>query len=108
MVAEKFNYYYSFKQFLFSEIKRKWCQDRPQDFIKCDAVGEEYENCNHAPYYWYMKVINGDLPSNVYNKLSDETLYRIGKEVIENRVKLYESMINSENIVMWCVENIRV
>lgn len=109
MVDEKFNYYKSFEQFLFSEIKRKWKKDRPQDFIVCDAIGEEYEKCNHSPYSWYMKVINnGDIPSNVYNKLSDAALYKNGYEVIENRINLHKSLIESDNIVMWCVENLRI
>ena len=55
-----------------------------------------------------MKVINGNLPSNVYNRLSDAALYQNGYEVIENRINLYKSLIESDNIVMWCVENIRI
>ena len=108
MMDEKFNHYKSFELFLFSEIKRKWEKDRPQDFIVCDAVGEEYEKSNHSSYSWYMKAINGNLPSNVYNRLSDAALYQNGYEVIENRINLYKSLIESDNIVLWCVENIRI
>ena len=105
---EKFNHYKPFEEFLFSEIKRKWEKDRPQDFIVCDAVGEEYEKCNQSSYSWYMKVINGSLPSNVYNKLSDAAFRQNGYEVIENRINLYKSLIESDNIIMWCAENIRI
>ena len=56
-----------------------------------------------------MKVINnGNLPSNVYNRLSDAALYKNGYEVIENRINLHKSLIESDNIVMWCVENLRI
>ena len=31
-----------------------------------------------------------------------------GYEVIENRINLHKSLIESDNIVMWCVENLRI
>ena len=108
MTDEKFKHYRLFEQFLFYEIKQKWEKDRPQDFIVCNATGEEYENCNHSAYSWYIKVVNGSLASNIYNRLSDAALYQHGPEVIENRIKLYESLIESDNIIMWCVEHIKI
>ena len=108
LIDKIFNHYKSFEDFLFSEIKLKWEKDRPQDFIVCNVVGEEYEKCNQSSYSWYMKVINGSLPSNVYNRLSDAAFHQNGSEVIENRIKLYESLIKSDNIIMWCAENIRI
>ena len=108
LIDKIFNHYKSFEDFLFSEIKLKWEKDRSQDFIVCNAVGEEYEKCNQSSYSWYMKVINGSLPSNVYNRLSDAAFHQNGSEVIENRIKLYESLIESDSIIMWCAENIRI
>lgn len=109
MIDEKFNYYKSFEQFLFSEIKRKWEKDRPQDFIVCNAVGDEYEKCNHSAYTWYIKVMNGTLPNNLYIHISDSVKYKYGNDVMINRRKeLYESMINSDNIILWCLEHISI
>ena len=108
LIDKIFNHYKLFEDFLFSEIKLKWEKDRPQDFIVCNVVGEEYEKCNQSSYSWYMKVINGSLPSNVYNKLSDTAFRQNGYEVIENRINLYKSLIESDNIIMWCIENIRI
>lgn len=106
---EKFNYYKSFEQFLFSEIKHKWEKDRPQDFIVCNAVGDEYEKCNHSAYTWYIKVMNGTLPNNLYIHISDSVKYKYGNDVMINRRKeLYESMINSDNIILWCLEHISI
>ena len=102
---EKFNHYKPFEEFLFSEIKRKWKKDRPQDFMVCDAVGDEYEKCNHSSYSWYMKVINGNLPSNVYNRLSDAALYQNGYEVIENpRERYIDGVWNKEDVNDWLTE----
>ena len=108
LIDKIFSHYKSFEEFLFLEIKLKWEKDRPQDFIICNAVGEEYNKCNQSAYSWYMKVINGSLPSNVYDKLSDAAFHQNGSEVIENRINLYKSLIESDNIIMWCIENIRI
>lgn len=108
LIDKIFSNYKSFEEFLFLEIKLKWEKDRPQDFIICNAVGEEYEKCNQSAYSWFMKVINGSLPSNVYNRLSDAAFHQNGSEVIENRINLYKSLIQSDNIIMWCIENIRI
>ena len=108
MTDERFNHYKSFEQLLFTEIKYKWQKDRPQDFIVCNAVGQEYEFCNHSAYSWYMKAINGRLASNVYDKLSDDALYHNGFESIQNRINLYKSLIESDNIIVWCVKHIQI
>lgn len=106
---DKFLFYVEFIDFLFSEIQRKWKQDRPQDFIVCDAIGEEYEKCNHTAYKWYMKVMNGTLPTNLYIHISDSVKYKHSMDVMINRRKeLYESMINSNDIVIWCLEHILI
>ena len=106
---DKFLFYVEFIDFLFSEIQRKWKQDRPQDFIVCDAIGEEYEKCNHTAYKWYIKVMNGTLPNNLYIHISDSVKYKCGTDVMINRrKKLYESMIKSDNIILWCLEHISI
>lgn len=71
LIDKIFSNYKSFEEL-------KWEKDRPQDFIVCNAIGEEYEKCNQSTYSWYMKVINGSLPSNVYNKLSDTAFHQNG------------------------------
>ena len=105
-----FNNYITFEEHLFNSIRERWINDRKNDFIVCDALGEDYDNCNHAPYSWYMKLLNnGRLPTNVYNKISDGAAHKIGKEqVIALRKEMYESMMSSENIAMWCLENIQI
>ena len=56
-----------------------------------------------------MKVMNGSLPSNLYNYLSDGVKYSHGRDIMLNRRKeFYESMINSDNIVIWCLEHISI
>ena len=106
---EKFLFYIEFVDFLFSEIRRKWIEERPQDFVVCNAIGEEYNKCNHTAYKWFNKVMNGTLPTNIYNTISDSIKYKYGECVmLHRRKKLYESMINSDNIVMWCLEHIQI
>ena len=105
----KFLFYAEFEEFLFNEIRKKWTKDRPQDFIVCDAIGDEYEKCNHSSYTWYMKVMNGTLPSNLCKYLSDGVKYTHGRDIMLNRRKeFYESMINSDNIAIWCLEHISI
>jgi hypothetical protein len=56
-----------------------------------------------------MKVLNGRLASNLYYYISDVVKYKCGEDVMLNRRKeLYESMINSDNIVLWCLEHISI
>ena len=57
------------------------------------------KKCNHTAYKWYIKVMNGTLPNNLYINISDSVKYKHGTDVMINRRKeLYESMINSDNI----------
>ena len=107
-MEKHFEYFALFEEFLFSEIKRIWLMQRPNDFIVCNAIGEEYKNCNHASYSWYMRIINSDIPSNVSEKLSDAAKYKDKDGTIQKRKDLYKSLIECDNIVMWCVENIDV
>lgn len=104
-----FEFFISFEKMIFKEIKNKWNEERPQDFIVCDAIGKDYDECNHSAYTWYMKVINGRLASNISSYISDSIKYKESKEeMIDRRIKLYESLMTCDNIVVWCIEHIQI
>lgn len=106
---EVFNHYITFEAHLFKGIREWWPKKRPEDFVVCNAVGEDYKKCNHTAYSWYMKAVNGRLPTNIYDEISDAAVYKYGKdEVVNRRLAIYESMVNSEDIVMWCLKNIQI
>lgn len=104
-----FETYARFVDFLFEEIKHKWSNDRPQDFKVCDAEDEEYDKCNQASYKWYIRMCNGRIPSNIKKRIDDSVKFIYGqKEVVRRRKELYQTMLETDNIVMWCVENIAI
>lgn len=107
-LTDHFRYYTLFEKFLFQEIASIWVSQRSEDFQVCTATGPDYDRSNQCSYSWYMKAINGKIPTNVYELISDGAFRKEGTIVIRRRVELWKSLKATSDIVKWCVENIRL
>lgn len=86
----------TFESYIFKEVSRKWKEQFPEDMESC--YSDKGTNISHK---WYMRAINGRLN---YDKIKDSVKNK--KEMMENRITLYRSLLESQDIRLWCINNI--
>lgn len=101
---------FQFLDTILNTIDNKFHTQFPEYFIRCHTHNKEiYDTANKSGYSYYVKIINAIKHGCFENSYKiDDYHSAIGINIVEERFRLFESLINCDDIRIWCFNNIQI
>ena len=101
---------FQFLDIILNAINNKFHIQFPEYFIRCCTHNKGiYDTANKSGYSYYGKIINAIKPGCFENSYKIDDYHSvIGINIVEERFRLFESLINCDDIRIWCFNNIQI
>jgi len=101
---------FEFLSLMLQTIDTRFHTDFPEYFIRCRTLDKEiHDSANKSGYSYYIKILNAIKHGCFETEFKIDDFYSIdGIDIYAERKRLLDSLINSEDVRIWCFNNLQL
>lgn len=101
---------FEFFDLVLKTVADKFHEQFPEYFIRCKTLDKKiYDSANKSGYSYYLRILNSIKHGCFENSYKIDDYYEIDNiNVFDERERLLNDIINSNDIRIWCFNNIEL